>query len=463
MQEHVLIGVACFVVGAVLVYLWRQQSYNSLQRDLDQAEQERDRINEILESKETELSEKRDALQNSEREKDRLEVQLETSQKQDEFLSNAKTQLSDAFNVLATTALDETSRKFRQVAQDDTEKSQKAVADLVNPLRETLFKLENRTEKLADERKASHTQLETEIRNLMKFSHQAQDEVRKLSQAMGQSQTRGSWGEYVLEQILKFSGLQEDIHYDKQVTLQIEDNKQKARPDYVIKLPSGRKIVVDAKTSFTAFENAAMAKEEIERGEHLKQHAQQVKDNLDKLAKVNYLPYIQERYGETATPDYVVMFLPSDALYHAALEQMPKLAQEGFHKRVILTSPTTLFALIGVINLGFRENAIAAEAEEINKRGNELYKRSIKLVEFISNIGSGLTRSVNSYNDAIGSLNRMYIPQVEKFKELDSISGGEIPETKEISDSLRQPRLLNATGRQEIGKDEIDGLALPNS
>ncbi len=278
---------------------------------------------------------------------------------------------------------------------------------------------------------------------------------------MSQSQTRGNWGEFVLEQILKFSGLQENTHYDKQITLQITDSKHKARPDYIIKLPNGRKIVVDAKTSFTAFENAAMAENENERSTYLKQHAQQVKDNLDRLARVNYLPFIQENYGETSTPDYVVMFLPSDALYHAALEQMPKLAQEGFQKRVILTSPTTLFALIGVIHLGFRENALAAEAEEIGRKGNELYKRSIKLVEFIGNIGSGLTRSVKSYNEAIGSLNRRYIPQVEKFKELKSLSSSEIPELKEISDSLQQPRLLRAP--DNLTDEDDNDLFSPNS
>ena len=463
MEDQYLIGAACFIVGAVLVYLWRQQSISKLQSLTDRFEQERDLLNKTLENKETELSEQRNALQNSETEKARLEEQLKGAQKQDEFLSNAKTQLSDAFKVLATTALDETSQKFRQVAQDDQEKSKKAVAELVNPLRETLSKLETRTEKLADERKKSHSELEREIQNLMRFSHQAQDEVRKLSQAMSQSQTRGNWGEFVLEQILKFSGLQENTHYDKQITLQITDSKHKARPDYIIKLPNGRKIVVDAKTSFTAFENAAMAENENERSTYLKQHAQQVKDNLDRLARVNYLPFIQENYGETSTPDYVVMFLPSDALYHAALEQMPKLAQEGFQKRVILTSPTTLFALIGVINLGFREDAIAAEAEEINKRGNELYKRSIKLVEYISNIGTGLSRSVDSYNDAIGSLNRMYIPKVEEFKELDSISGGEIPELREISESLRRPRLLSAAENKDMNNEDSDGLILPNS
>lgn len=463
MEDQYLIGVACFLAGAFLVYLWRQRSISSLQRDLVNADKERELLNQQLENSESELNEKREALNNSETEKARLEEQLKGAKTQDEFLSNAKEQMRDAFKVLATTALDENSQKFRQVAQDDKVQSQKAVADLVNPLKETLSNLEDRTEKLANERKESHTRLETEIRTLMQFSHQAQDEVRKLSQAMSQSQTRGTWGEYVLEQILKFSGLQENIHYDKQVTLEIEDSKQKARPDFVLKLPSGRKIVVDAKTSYSAFEKATMTEDQTERGNYLKQHAQQVSTNLDRLSKVNYLPYIQERYGETSTPDYVVMFLPSDALYHAALEQQPKLAQEGFDKKVILTSPTIFFALIGVINLGFRENAIAAEAEEINKKGNELYKRSIKLVEFIGNIGSGLSRSVNSYNDAIGSLNRMYIPQVEKFKEFDSISGGEIPELKEISDSLRQPRLLSAPENQDGNTEDNEGLMLPNS
>lgn len=463
MEEQYLIGLVCFIVGALVVYLWKQQTINLLQRQNYSAEQDRERLNTVVETKEQDLRDLREKIQTSETEKAGLLEKLNQLKTNDEFLSSAKEQMQDTFNVLATKALDETSQKFRQVAEDDTEKRQKAVAELVNPIRETLGKLENRTEKLADERKASHTQLETVISKLLQFSHQAQDEVRKLSQAMSQSQTRGSWGEYVLEQILKFSGLQENTHYDKQTTLQIEDRTQRARPDYIIKLPNGRKLVVDAKTSFKAFEDAAMTEDENTRIDLLKKHAEQVQEQMDKLARTDYLPFIQENYGETATPDYVVMFLPSDALYHAALEQSPKLAQVGFDKRVILTSPTTFFALIGVINLGFREDAIAAEAEEINKRGNELYKRSIKLVEFISNIGTGLSRSVDSYNNAIGSLNRMYIPQVERFKELDSIVGGETPELREINENLRQPRLLGSNDNQNMHNEDSDGIILSNT
>ena len=505
MEAQFLIGAVCFLVGAAIVYLWRQQSMGALQRQLDKAEQEYDLLNKTLESKETELREQRENLQTSETEKVRLETDLSNARKVVEernsllekreqeketlndqlqkanndvtrltselgnsedkakFLETAKTQLGDTFAALASKALDDNTRKFLADTQEKSQQNQKAVADLVKPLSETLSKLETRTENLANERKESHTRLETEIRNLMQFSHQAQDEVRKLSQAMSQSQTRGSWGEYVLEQILKFSGLQENTHYDKQTTLQIEERTQRARPDYIIKLPNGRKLVVDAKTSFKAFEDAAMTEDENTRNDLLKKHAEQVQEQMDKLARTDYLPFIQENYGETATPDYVVMFLPSDALYHAALEQSPKLAQVGFQKRVILTSPTTFFALIGVINLGFREDAIAAEAEEINKRGNELYKRSIKLVEFISNIGSGLTRSVKSYNAAIGSLNRMYIPQVERFKELDSISGSELPELKAINENLNQPRLLRSPDEEDTSIEKNDGLALPNS
>ena len=180
MEDQYLIGAACFIVGAFLVYLWRQQSISLLQRQYDKMELERDGLSKTLESKENELSELRKIHQTSETEKASLKEQLNHAQTQDEFLSNAKAQLSDTFKVLATTALDETSQKFRQVAQDDHEKSQKAVADLVKPLRETLSNLENKTEKLADERKKSHTELEREIRNLMQFSHQAQDEVRKI-------------------------------------------------------------------------------------------------------------------------------------------------------------------------------------------------------------------------------------------------------------------------------------------
>ncbi|MCY4008167.1 MAG: DNA recombination protein RmuC [Anaerolineaceae bacterium] len=392
----------------------------------------------------------------------RLASQLKSTEDRVAFLERAERQLGDTFAALASKALDDNTRKFLDNAQDKAEQNQKAVSDLVKPLQDSLQKLESQTENLAKERRDNQSRLEQEIKNLLDFSGKAQEEVRKLSRAFSQSQVRGQWGEYVLEQILKFSGLQENTHYDKQVTLQIEDGKQRVRPDYIIKLPNGRKLVIDAKTSFQAFEDAAMAEDENERSSLLKRHAEQVRENLDRLAKTDYLPFIQETYGENASPEYVIMFLPSEALYQAALEQLPKLTQEGFQKRVILTSPTTLFALIGVIQLGFRENALAAEAAEIGNRGKELYKRTSTLVEHISKIGGGIQTAVTSYNNAVGSLKRRFIPEAERFGRMESIRGEDFPELHAVNDSLRhddihQVKLLTTHSGQnrEDHSDEV--------
>lgn len=416
--------------------------------------------NEVLSEENKQLNSR---LGDEEKKNTSLASQLKASEDRVAFLERAEKQLGDTFAALASKALDDNTRKFLDNAQDKAKQNQKAVSDLVKPLQDSLQKLESQTENLAKERRDNQSRLEQEIKNLLDFSGKAQQEVRKLSRAFSQSQVRGQWGEYVLEQILKFSGLQENTHYDKQVTLQIQDGKQRARPDYIIKLPNGRKLVIDAKTSFQAFEDAAMAEDENERSSLLKKHAEQVRENLDRLAKTDYLPFIQEAYGENSSPEYVIMFLPSEALYQAALEQLPKLAQEGFRKQVILTSPTTLFALIGVIQLGFRENALAVEAAEIGNRGKELYKRTSTLVEHISKIGGGIQTAVNSYNNAVGSLKRRFIPEVERFGSMESIRGEELPELQQVSDSLRhddmnQAKLLTAP-MDQMTEGEVDEAA----
>ncbi len=417
---------------------------SSLEADLNNAKEAVEERNSQINKHELEKETLNNQLQKANNDVTRLTSELENSENNAKFLDRAKTQLGDTFAALASKALDDNTRKFLDNAQAKAEQSQKAVSDLVKPLQDTLHKLENQTENLAKERRDNQSRLEQEIKSLLEFSGKAQEEVRKLSRAFSQSQVRGQWGEYVLEQILKFSGLQENTHYDKQVTLQTADGKQRARPDYIIKLPNGRKLVIDAKTSFQAFEEAAMAEDENKRNLLLMKHAEQVRENLDRLAKTDYLPFIQETYGEIASPEYVIMFLPSEALYQAALEQLPKLAQEGFQKRVILTSPTTLFALMGIIHLGFRENALAAEAAEIGNRGKELYKRTSTLVEHISKIGGGIQNAVNSYNSAVGSLKRRFIPEAEKFGKMESIRGEEFPELQPVSDSLRHDDMNQA-------------------
>ena len=274
---------------------------------------------------------------------------------------------------------------------------QAALDALVRPIQETLDKMRD-----------SQTQLGTRVDDLRSVARGLQDETGKLVSALRRPEVRGRWGELQLKRVVELAGMQEYVDYLEQPS----ESGGARRPDMIVHLPNKRQIVVDAKTPLDAYLNAYEAEDESARQEHLRSHAEQVKQNFQRLAEKRYWDSLENR------PDFVVMFIPGEVFYSAALQEMPELIELSAQRDVLIATPTILIALLRAVHLGWREQQLAERARYIGELGNVLYERARVLINHIGDIGTGIGRAVVAYNKAVGSLEQNYLPQVRRFRDL---------------------------------------------
>ena len=384
----------------------------ALQRQLDKAEQEHDLLNKTLESKETELREQRENLQTSETEKVRLEEQLKGAKTQDEFLSNAKEQLRDAFKSLSGDVLGETrktlvqdTQRLQESAKEDLKHRQIAVDNLVKPLGMALENMQK-----------SQTELHVRVDELKNVASGLDDKTRNLVTALRRPEVRGRWGELQLKRVVELAGMQQYVDYLEQPS----ESGGTRRPDMIVHLPNERQIVIDAKTNINAYLDANATEDNNERREHLKRHVDHFKQSLDSLSKKRYWDNFEHR------PDFVVMFIPNEAFYSAALQEDHNLIEIGAERSVLIATPTILIALLRAVALGWREKQLAESALQIGELGKVLYDRARVLINHISDIGTGIDRAVTAYNKAVGSLELNYLPQIRRFRDLGATQESEI-------------------------------------
>ena len=280
-------------------------------------------------------------------------------------------------------------------------------------------------------------------------------ETSKLVQALRASpKTRGRWGEHTLQNVLELSGL--SPYCDFRTEESFDRTEGRVRPDVVIRLPGGRHLVVDAKTSTCAYLDAIEAATDAERERHLALHAAQTREHMKKLAAKSYWD------GLTETPDFVVMFIPGENFYAAAVERDHGLFEDAAAQRVIIVTPSTLIALAKAVAFGWRQEKVAENAKKVHDLGRDLYRRVTAMAEHIQACGGALHKSVRCFNDFIGSLEQSVMPQARRFNELEvEGTATEIPELKHIE---TEPRLLRADrdfAEQLIGAAG-PGAAVPN-
>jgi DNA recombination protein RmuC len=223
--------------------------------------------------------------------------------------------------------------------------------------------------------------------------------------------TRGRWGEHTLQNVLELSGLSPYCDFSTEETFDRLDTR--IRPDVVIRLPGGRHLVVDAKTSTSGYLDAIEATVDADRERHLMLHAAQTRDHMRKLAAKSYWE------GLTVTPDFVVMFIPGDNFYAAAVERDPALFEDAAAQRVIIATPATLIALAKAVAFGWRQEKVAENAQQVHDLGRELYRRMTVMAEHIQGCGGALGKAVKGFNDFVGSLEHSVMPQVRRFNELE--------------------------------------------
>jgi DNA recombination protein RmuC len=376
----------------------------------------------------------------------RLEEQARAHEKEVATLRDLRGGIDHELKQLTAEALRANQGAFLELANQVFEKHktgsdaelaarQSAVADLVTPLAEALKSLREETQQLERNRAQAYGALSGELRTVAETQNAVRAETTRLVQALRASpKTRGRWGEHTLQNVLELSGLSPYCDFSTEESFDHLDGR--IRPDVVIRLPGGRHLVVDAKTSTAAYLDAIEATVDADRERHLVLHAAQTREHMRKLAAKSYWEAL------TVTPDFVVMFIPGDNFYSAAVERDAALFEDAVAQRVIIVTPSTLIALAKAVAFGWRQEKVAENAQHVHDLGRELYKRMTVMAEHIQGCGGSLAKAVKGFNDFIGSLEHSVMPQVRRFNELEvEGTAAPIPVLNHID---TEPRLLRA-------------------
>src|ERR1700734_2704810 len=369
-----------------------------------------------------------------------LEAERKTSNEKIELVTRASEELRNAFKAMAADALksnnssflviaEETLKRFQSQARGDLEARHKAVADLVAPVRDSLNKVDAQIQQMEIARGDAYGELRAQVQSLIGTQKELQSETGNLVRALRTPNVRGRWGEIQLRRVVEIAGMLNYCDFTEQETVTTETGR--LRPDLVVKLPGGKNVVVDAKTPLKAFLDAFETNDEDTRRTCLANHARQVRDHMKTLAGKNYW----EQFDPT--PEFVVMFLPGETFFSAALEQDPGLIEQGVLNHVIPASPTTLIALLKAVNYGWNQEKLARNAHEISNLGKELHDRLRKLAAHITGVGTNLDRAVEAYNQAVGSLENRVLVSARKFADLGASVAEDIPELEPIETPAR--------------------------
>jgi DNA recombination protein RmuC len=369
-----------------------------------------------------------------------LESERKTSNEKIDLIMKAGENLQNAFKALAADALKSNNSSFLQIAQEtlkrfqseakgDLDARQKAVVDLIAPVRESLGKVDTQIQQMEIARGEAYGDLRAQVQSLITTQKELQSETGNLVRALRTPNVRGRWGEIQLRRVVEIAGMLSYCDFAEQETIQSESGR--LRPDLVVKLPGGKRVVVDAKTPLQAFLEAFETTDEDTRRTCLANHARQVRDHMKTLSGKSYWEQFE------STPEFVVMFLPGETFFSAALEQDPGLIEQGVLQRVIPASPTTLIALLKAVAYGWNQEKLARNAHEISTLGKELHERLRKLATHVTAVGTNLDRAVEAYNQAVGSLENRVLVSARKFAELGASVAEDIPQLEPIETTAR--------------------------
>jgi DNA recombination protein RmuC len=338
---------------------------------------------------------------------------------------------NQAFLDLAETRL----REARTAAAGDIDARKKAIEDLLAPMAKTLEQVDREIRDSERRRVETGAQLMQRIVSLDTAGQSLRDETRRLTDALKRPGVRGRWGELQLKRVVELAGMIEYCDFSEQRTIQGDDDAR-IRPDVIVRLPGGKQIVIDAKAPLDAYLRALEAPDEAARQNLLAEHARQVRAHISQLSAKSYFEKV------ASTPEFVVMFLPGEMFFSAALEQDPSLIECGVEKRVIPASPTTLIALLRAVAYGWQQEAMEDNARKISENGRLLYEAVRTLASRFDTLGARLKSSLEAYNEAVGSLEGNVLVKARRFKELQAANGGE--EIKPLEPIDRVPRMLQA-------------------
>src|SRR6187549_3273402 len=371
----------------------------------------------------------------------RLEEERKANQEKLSLLNNAEGKLADAFKALSADALRSNNQSFldlakqnleafQQNAKGELERRQSAIGDMIKPLKESLEKVDGKIGELEKTRAGAYSELREQVKVLAQSHLQLQSETGNLVKALRAPHVRGRWGEIQLRRVVELAGMLQYCDFVEQETVATEDSR--IRPDLIVRLPGNRTIVVDSKVPFDAFYESISTTDEEIRAARLKDHARLVRTHVTMLSRKSYWESVQP------TPEFVLLFLPGETFYSAALENDPKLIEDGISQRVIIATPTTLIALLKAVSYGWRQEQMADNAQEVSNLARTLYDRLRVFTSHFDDIGRNLDRALDAYNKGVRSLETRVLVTARRFKERGAIPGEEI-ETLEPIDKATRP------------------------
>lgn len=377
-------------------------------------------------------------------------------------LQDAQERLSSSFKALSAEALQASMAQLTEMARaqlqtaevqakGDLQRRHQAVEQLVAPLKEQLGRVDAQLVKLDQERRESRGRLEQQLRTLTETGEKLRSETGALVTALRKPNTRGQWGQMQLRNVVELAGMVKHCDFVEQSSLPGDESQ--LRPDLIVSMPGGKHVVVDAKAPLQGVLDAYAARDDEERERHLRDHARLLRKHVKLLADKAYWD------GLDSAPDFVVLFLPGEHLYGAALDADPSLIEDAMRRRVLIATPTTLLAILRAVSYGWQQERVAESAQKISDLGRELHVRLVKLSSLISTLGQRLNSTVKAYNETVGSYESRVLPGARRFAEHGAVEAGrELPPVEPVTLSARSVHVADVEPEPEPAPELGEGV-----
>jgi DNA recombination protein RmuC len=438
----ILLALGALVVGVLLGWLGHAQRIGSAVRDADL---------EVVRLRSEVDSAQRQIVAARERADEQIIAARERATEQIAAARSEQENARRQFQALAGDALDANSKRFLELAEERLKRSasdgeqalakrEEAVKSLVDPLTKAVELVRNEVLQAEKARIESQGALVEQMRNVAEVSTDLRNGTADLVTALRSSQTRGAWGELQLRKVVESAGMINRVDFTEQAQVTTDDGT--LRPDMVINLAGGKRVVVDSKVAFLGFLEAQQSDDPVYREQRLDAHVRHMRKHVDDLAGKKYWNQFEP------APEFVVMFVPAEAFLSASLERAPELLEYAAQKNVIIATPTTMLALLRTVAYAWRQEALAENAQKVLSVGKELYARLVTMTGHVTRTGRALESATKSYNQMIGSLERNVLTSARRMIELDVVDERdtieEIRGIEEVPRPITKPELLAA-------------------
>lgn len=463
MPNELIFSVAGIAAGAVVVWFFCQRRVIGLEAKAGSAEAVVGELRQQVLQKEQDASRLRASLDSERHQRIETVTRLEESHKrledshrslehQKQLIEVMKKEITDTFSVLSTAALKSSSEDFLRLASENLGKivadtkgklgeHQAAMDGTIKPLQEMLKRYEEQLRDIEANRHRSFGSLNEQLRSLSTMHEKLQRETNSLVTALRRPKASGSWGELGLRRVVELAGMTAYCDFYEQESVAADSGR--LRPDMIVRLPNGREIVIDAKAPVDAYMNVVSAASEDERKKAIATYISNVRNHMNVLSSKAYWDQFAR------SPEIVVMYLPGESFFSAAIEHDHSLIEDGSVKQVVLATPTTLIALLKAIAYGWQQEQVARSAQEISRLGKDLYERFSVMLEHYSKTGLAIRKAVESYNEGVRSVETRLIPSIKKFKDLGVSSPKDIVSPVEISEAAKSIEHLAGEFREE--------------